>query len=300
MTVLPSLFCVPTLILALWLPTVSSAMNEYGSLLSTELSTVSCQNKYGSTVHNQTACLRSLPMDCWKACLEYISSPRSALSFRRLSISHLQLYEDAMKRAARKYKHLLSESNIGTEPESMARILKSMILIPGGTLDVDRFLNRSELISYFYCIHYQSSKHMITGIDSSSGHPFLSIVLRHDDNDNHHLILLLVFGPDDFLKVRGFIDFEAPGDSCIYIHICLFELEDLVQLLEQEYMTGWSFRYDITWTMESRFKQLTRQNKGRCIRCCKWCGKQIGFAMVILLVIALYWIWIYVLIPHNP
>lgn len=294
------IFCVSTYILVVWLPIISLAMNEYEGLLLNQSSIISCQDKYGSTHEKQTYCLKALPMDCWAECSEYISSPRTSVSFRRLSSSHLQLYEDAMERRARRYKRLLLDSVVGREPESVARIIQSTILIPGGYLDLNRHLNHNDLIPYFCCIDRQSSKHMIAGIDSSSGHPFLFIVLRHDDNANHHLLLMLMFGSDRFVKVHGFIDFEALEDPYIAIDICMFNVDNLIELLQDEYIESSSFRRDIIWTMESRSKQFQRRIRRKCIGCCKVkrCGKQVAFCSFLFIIITIYWILFYVL-PHK-
>lgn len=211
-----------------------------------------------------------LPPDCWKVCLQYLSSPLDIGRFRLVSKKHNQIYYDMMKLIITDFQYIFSNYSGRTRYSSNQNIERAIPLIPCGSIDFDD--DEQYSASSLWHFHSLSKNDIVRGLECYSGLSFLSIFLRRDvvrnNGPKEHVLLICLCGHDGFQDVRLY---RLLGNwDHAQLRYFPFDLQDLHVLLQREYVVIDEFE-DGVWTMESRGKQLKRKFLEKCIRLSR-CG----------------------------
>lgn len=216
-----------------------------------------------------------LPSDCWRVCLRYLSSPRDIGRFKLISKRHHQIHDVMMKLTIPDLQYI-TNCNYSNQNRSKCRttqnvkrainIERTIPLIPCGSMDLDD--NEQLSVSYLWRYHFLTKHDMVRGLDCSSGLSFLSIFLRRDTVSNtdqkQHILLMCICDHDRFDAVRLYRLVGKGGyDQQRYFR---FNIKDLDELFERDYIMIVGLEDRPIWTMESKAKRMKRKFLEGCRR----------------------------------
>lgn len=202
-----------------------------------------------------------LPPDCWRKCLEYLSSPRDVGRFRLLSKRHHRIHDFMLMLTITDFRYVFNNHFANKRCRSSRNSERTIPLIPCGSMDLD---DESHSIACLGNFHLISGKNIVRGLVCYSGYSFLSMFLRHDTVPANYILLICICALDRFDDVRLYRPIsERDRDEMQYIH---FNVDDLHRLLLREYITIDELDDTTVWTMENGGKRLRRRLSYQFIR----------------------------------
>ena len=203
-----------------------------------------------------------IPNDCWKLCLEYLSSPSDIVRFRILIIlskRHQRLHDSVICHKSTDFQFILEHRSNCKRYRSQAHLEHSVPLTPCGSIDLNDLLSIKCLIRF----HVQSEKHIIRGLELYSGNSFLSTFLRHDSNLLETVLLICICDHVRFQDVRLYKNIHKRNG--IVSHNGDIGVDDLHKLWKWDHVFIYGLDECLVWTMESRGKWTKRRMIEKCV-----------------------------------
>lgn len=203
-----------------------------------------------NTSQSQLTCI---PEDCWIHCLQF-ALPRTVLNSRLISKTYATAYDVFMLSQTTMNLHHLVDPNenvTNRKYQTMEEIKRSIVLIPGASIDLNSTSKCS--IRFLRRFHEFSKRKIVRGLDMSSKHDFLSLLLHSDNDNDKRLLVLCKFDKFGMSNFRVYVEDEVIRNSNGP------DIVGLQRLLVEEY--GAFSKVDGEWTMESRSKRWCRNTK---------------------------------------
>lgn len=174
---------------------------------------------------------KSLPEDCWKECLRFISTPRDISHFRLISRRHSAMYDELM--------NLSRTCRLDQALDlKMAKRRCGFITFPGGSLD----LNKTHSTHYLWRLHgyllkkpSRQANHIVCGLDPHSKQDFLSVVLRlvSEQFETDRMLLLCTFNASGMTDAKMYLEVRSLDISAVCISATTFGLQELNTFLSR-------------------------------------------------------------------
>ena len=228
---------------------------------------VRSDDQYSCTKHHQSSTQsHGVPHECWRVCLQYLSSPRDLGRFRLISKRHHETHDIMLKLTITDFHCIFTNYSGKRTYRSNKNIERAIPLIPCGAMDLDDEYRFS--VSCLWHFHLLSKNDVVRGLDCSSGLSFLSIFLRRDvfsNTDQKEHVLLICICDHYQLADVSLYRYTGQQNDAPSRHF-FFDLHDRHLLLEQEYVIINELDDFPIWTMESKWKRLKRIAFGKCIK----------------------------------
>ena len=174
---------------------------------------------------------QSLPVDCWKECLRFISTPRDISHFRLISRRHSVMYDELM--------NLSRTCRLDQALDlKMAKRRCGFITFPGGSLD----LNGIHSTHYLWRLHgyllkkpSRQANHIVCGLDPYSKQDFLSVVLRlvSEQFETDRMLLLCTFNASGMNDAKMYLEVRSLDINAVCISATTFGLQELNTFLSR-------------------------------------------------------------------
>ena len=223
--------------------------------------------------------ITDIPAECWSNCLQFASSRHDVLNTRLISRQYSKAYEEFMdSHQTTNLCHLLDPNVQNRKYQTLQDIQKSILLMPGASIDLSSNCCMPSLRRF----HERSNIYIVRGLDASSKHDFLSILLRNEDD-------LLAW------KLLWICKFDERGMNSSHLYLFVgddvvpeYDGPDIIALqlfLVEEHCVMDNLADIGSWTVESESKQRCRKIRESIRPRCDLCW-------LLWLLLFVWWVWI--------